>query len=242
MRLTLIILLMSCIFTTVSAEASVLQSQTFAFVRLPNSTNGPNATTGEAQLGVEVSEVEDEANQVDFRFYNIGPKASSICDIYFDDGTLLGISDIFNSTGVSFSEGATPPSLPGGNSIDFNGSPGTFFTADSNPEVQPNGVNPNESVTIRFNLIDSQTYSSIISAILLAQQDPLHDQTGGLRIGIHVQGFENGGSESFVNSGGEGPSEGSGGGGVPEPATLAIWGLGLGIAGLVKLRRNKLAA
>jgi hypothetical protein len=29
---------------------------------------------------------------------------------------------------------------------------------------------------------------------------------------------------------------------VPEPTTLAIWGLGLGIAGLVKLRRNKLAA
>jgi hypothetical protein len=29
---------------------------------------------------------------------------------------------------------------------------------------------------------------------------------------------------------------------TPEPATLAIWGLGLGIAGLVKLRRNRLAA
>lgn len=29
---------------------------------------------------------------------------------------------------------------------------------------------------------------------------------------------------------------------VPEPTTLAIWGLGLGIAGLVKLRRKKLTA
>lgn len=29
---------------------------------------------------------------------------------------------------------------------------------------------------------------------------------------------------------------------VPEPATLAIWSLGLGIAGLVKLRRRKIAA
>lgn len=30
--------------------------------------------------------------------------------------------------------------------------------------------------------------------------------------------------------------------GVPEPATLAIWSLGLGIAGLVKLRRRQMAA
>lgn len=34
------------------------------------------------------------------------------------------------------------------------------------------------------------------------------------------------------------PTSTGGEGGVPEPATLAIWGLGLGIAGLVRLRRK----
>ena len=46
-----------------------------------------DVSTGEAQLEVEVSDAGN--NQVSFRFTNKGPKASSITDVYFDDGTLL---------------------------------------------------------------------------------------------------------------------------------------------------------
>ena len=57
--------------------------------------------------------------------------------------------------------------------------------------AQPNGVNPGESLGIVFDLIGGQAFADTIAALA----------DGGLRIGIHVQGFEDGGSESFVNNG-----------------------------------------
>ena len=38
--------------------------------------------------------------------------------------------------------------------------------------------------------------------------------SGALRIGIHVQGFDGGGSESYIN-----------GDLIPEPASVLVWGL-----------------
>lgn len=172
-----------------------------------------NAAAGESQLFVEVDPV--GLTQISFEFTNAGPAAMSITDIYFDDGTLLGIASIINGgSGVSFSQGSSPPNLPGGNTlaIPFNTTAG--FSADSNPPAQPNGVNPGESVTIIFNLIGGMTYADAINA--------LNTPGDHLRIGIHVQGFANGGSESFVNN-------------VPTPGSLALLGLG----GLVAGRRRR---
>jgi hypothetical protein len=61
--------------------------------------------------------------------------------------------------------------------------------------VQPNGVNPGEFLTVIWSLLGGVTYSDVIAALNLGG-----DQSGSLRIGIHVQGFANGGSESFVNA------------------------------------------
>ena len=84
---------------------------------------------------------------------------SCIASIYFDDGLLLGISDIINGPGVNFTAIADPANLPAGNTLD----PPFETTADFSAKgVQPppfNGVNntengdPVEWVTIRFELI-----------------------------------------------------------------------------------------
>jgi hypothetical protein len=134
--------------------------------------------------------------------------------VYFDDGTLLAIANIFNNPGVSFSQGANPKDLPGGNQATPQFEVTQGFAANSDPAVQPNGVGPGEQLGILFNLQGGQTHATVI--------DELTD--GTLRIGIHAQGFASGGSESFVNN--KVP--------VPEPATMLISVLGLlgvGVAG-----------
>jgi len=177
-----------------------------------------DAAIGEAQLFVNVTDASGTENpfatQALFSFSNIGPAASSITDIYFDDGrnsVLSGIAQIFNRPGVSFSAGATPPNLPAGRNINFS----TTFSADSNSPVQPNGVNPGESLGILFNLQNGSNLQSVINE--LASSD--------LRVGIHVQGFTSGGSESFVNNK---PQP------VPEPGTMAATGLIAAGYGLLK--------
>ena len=86
------------------------------------------------------------------------------------------------------------------------------FSADSDPAPPIWGVSPGESLGVEFSLS-----SGDISLVL----QELLDTT--LRIGIHVQNFNgSGGSESFVNQ----P--------VPEPATMALLGLGV-----LMLRRRR---
>jgi len=194
-----------CLMPALSAQALTLGFQSIT------SNNIGNIAIGEAQLFVEVTEV--GTYQVLFTFRNIGLLASSICDVYFDDGTLLGIALITSSAGVSFSLGANPGNLPGGNEINppFQATAG--FLADSNSPVQPNGVNPGEWLEILFNLQNGGSFLHVLNEL----------SSGELRIGIHVQGFANGGSESFVN--------------VPEPSTLLL--LGAGLVGLGLLGRRK---
>ncbi len=194
------------------ALASMAQAGvTYGFYNI-TSNNLVDAMNGEAQLSVFV-EAGPGANQVYFQFSNTGPNAMSITDVYFDDGTLLGIASITNGSGVSFSQNASPPNLPGGNNITPAFQVTAGFSADSNPPAQPNGVNPGETLTIVFNLLGGFTFADTINA--------LNTPGDVLRIGIHVQGFAGGGSESFVNT--------------PTPGALGL----LGLAGLVAARRRR---
>jgi hypothetical protein len=165
-----------------------------------------DCTIGEAQLAVEIN-AGPGVDQVSFRFTNSGLAASSITDVYFDDGTLLDIASIVSGAGVAFAEGASPGNLPAGNTA----SPPfvATFSADSNNPVSSNGVNPGEELTIVFDLQGGLTLADVEAAIA----------DGSLRVGIHVQSFATGGSEAFVN--------------VPEPGValllagllgLALWG------------------
>lgn len=182
-----------------------------------------DCATGEAQFSVNVSDL--GSNQVLFEFTNAGPAASSITDVYFDDGTLLGIAALideddsfggsFGDPGVDYSLGASPPNLPGGNSVGFVVTAG--FAADSDPPITANGVNPGETLGVVFDLQVGRVYADVIDDLT----------TGELRIGVRGQGFTGGGSEGYVNL----P--------VPEPGSAMLIGLGLGILGRQKRRADR---
>ncbi len=190
----------------------------FGFQNITNN-NAADAATGEAQLLLDVTDA--GGGQVSFLFTNLGPLASSITDVYFDDGTLLGIASIVNGAGVSFSQGASPPDLPGGNSISPAFQTSAGFSADSDPPTQPNGVNPGEQLEILFDLVGGSTFADTIAALEAG------GGTGGLRVGIHVQGFAGGGSEAFVNA----PP-------IPEPSSALLAGFALAVFGGALRRRS----
>jgi len=179
----------------------------------PWGVNGPSCDDPELNLFVEVY---NGTNTVKFKFHNESGASladSSITDIYFDDGTLLGISGVENGPGTAFSVLATPGELPGANLLVPPFETTKSFSADSNSPPPKYGVEPGEWVIIHFDLQSPGTLEDVV--------DELND--GTLRIGIHIQGFPGGSSESAVN--------------VPEPATLAL--LGIGALGIFRTKRRK---
>jgi hypothetical protein len=182
---------------------------TLGFTRITNNAS----VNPEAQFSVIVSDA--GGGLVDFKFLNNVGIASSITDVYFEDGTLLAIAQITSSAGVSFSEGASPGNLPGGNAVGFVATTG--FTADSNPPVSPNGVNTaTEWLNIRYSLQGGQTFNDTIASL----------NNGTLRIGMHVQSIgTEGDSDGFVNTVV-----------IPLPTTA---GLALAGLGAVAIRRRR---
>jgi hypothetical protein len=193
----------------------------FGFGPVTNN-NATNVATGISQLSVDVTSY--NSSTIQFYFANSGPLASSITDIYFDDNanTIALPMSIINGSGVSFSPGASPNNLPGGNAIGFQNDAG--FDSDSNTPTQPKGINPGEWLIIRLQYEGASNLNSVVAA--------LTNQT--LRIGIHVQGFSNGGSESFVS----GPMPTAV---VPEPATYLLLASSLMHLAIIqqKTRKNR---
>jgi hypothetical protein len=236
---------LACYIITAFASNDIASAavSTFSFTKITNNGGDANVT---GQLSVSAYDFTQantdfglslNVNQVLFLFANSGPAASSITDVYFDDGSLLGIASVNNILGVDFSQGASPGDLPGGNAVDFNTTAG--FSADSNDPTAINGVNPGDLLGITFDLLAGQTFADTLAAIALGQANPGVDVDGALRIGVHVQAFANGESEGFVNNGPPPPPPPPPppNNDLPEPISLAIWGIGLALTGFSARKR-----
>lgn len=175
------------------AEAAAV----YAFDCFVPGADAANCAAASAQISMSV--IDPGNGQILFEFTNRGASPLSITDIYFDDGSLLGISDVltWSQPGVNFSVGATPRNLPGGQNLappfETSGGGTQYFSADSNAPVQPSGVNPGERVGIVFDLLPGKTYADTLFALTVA------GAADGLRVGLHLQGFADGGSVSVVN-------------------------------------------
>ena len=160
-------------------------------------------------------EVTSAGSMVDFEFFNDSLVDSVIARIYFDDNEMLSFESIINGPGTSFSTPATPPVLPAGQELVMPFE--VDFSVGANPPGPQNGINnpdgslPNDSLTVRFDLIGGATFASVNDAL----------ESSDLRIGIHVIALPDGSSEAAV---------------TPEPATLLLLSFGA-----VMLRKKRAA-
>lgn len=204
---------------SLALSSSVVFANTYNFTQI--TSNGNEAVA--SQLSVNVTQSGSNAL---FTFSNSSVISSSITDIYFDYGKTNYFTSISNnalgaageSAGVSYSDGATPPNLPAGNTIGFTAD----ASGDSNSPVMANGINTASEYAAFLGAFGlSSSFSDVIAAL----------DSGAFRIGLHVQAIGDlGGSESFVN-GQEYPSQ------VPVPGAIWLFGSAiLGFAGYNKRR------
>lgn len=213
-----------CVAILLAAASIAPAAVTYEFTNVTNNSTASASTGGQFHLTVS----DYGTNQALFTFNNMGPAASSITDVYFDDGTLLGIASIINTNGVAFSQWANPSNLPGGHTVGFSAD----FSADSDNPAPKNGINPGESLGIVFDLKNGQDYDDTAAAIERTVNGSWVEGLAKLQVGIHVQAFDNGQSEAFVLKPNQ-PSPPV----VPAPAAIVLAGIGTMAIGM--LRRFK---
>lgn len=211
------------------ASAAPADMGSFGFSRLPGSINSiTNVTIAENQLFMDVSDAGD--GSVEFIFRNIGPQPCTITSIYFDGDVLQNITGIAVPAGVAFSIGSSPADLPGGKSLQVKFE--ADFGSSANNPAPHNGVNPGDWVSIECLAVKGLGFADVIAALNAGTNLSKGDSTDNtLRVGLHVQAFANGGSESLINGISTPPGDP-----VPVPLPPSAYA-GLGMMGLMLIRR-----
>jgi hypothetical protein len=212
---------------------------------------GDSGTLNSSLTGLN-TDVTLSTNQALFVITSTAALASSITDVYFQDGTLLALASTYVGGDSAFSQGGKPSDLPGGNNI-----VPSFVTTESwseNADKPPpaDGVDESgDALGVLFSLQSSYGYSDVVTALNNGISEPRNvwnpdgsDKSGGdlgLRVGIHVQAFPDGQSESFIDW-----SSDKGAGplivGVPAPPSAILLGVGgLVLVGLSWARRRQLS-
>lgn len=219
-----------CIGLLAAAPAYATSPTVLNFYGITNNNSAATAD-GVANLWAEVSDLGTISGQSSVRFkFTNNSNSSSLTDVYFADGALLGISGVTSSSGVSFTGGsASPPNLPGGNSISPAFQTTADFLADADSPPTKNGVQNSDAtgewLAIDFSLKSGKSFADVLAALALPGSIPT-ESAPWLRIGLHVQSFVGGYSESFINS----P--------IPEPEAYAMVLAGLGLVGFMTRRRK----
>ncbi|MGY6275892.1 hypothetical protein [Methylomonas sp. MgM2] len=170
------------------------------------------------------------ADEVLFTFKNSAQINSNIAEIYFDDGTLLAQTGLYNSIGgyTSFSGGKlNPANLPSSNFVNPEFEATASFGADVDPGNQSKGINASDDILgIKIQLKQGLDASDVVDALL----------NGDLRLGLHVRSIgSTGGSDSFVNSPIALPPAAA----VPIPAAAWFFGAALASLSSVTFRRQR---
>ncbi len=160
-------------------------------------------------LDVAVSE---ESGLARFDFSNQSTINAVISAVYFEQGTLDSLESLIEGPGTSFSWPAHPGGLQSGQTLDPPFS--TWFSADADPPPTANGIDPGETLTVRFNLPQQGTFAGIINQL----------DSGYLRVGVHVIALPDGSSEAAVTT--------------PEPTTALLL-LGGGVLTLAAGRPSR---
>ena len=195
-------------------SATAAQAVSYNFAQI--TSNGTAQIASQLSVDVTVS-----GTNVSFEFFNNVGIASSITEIYFDDG-LLGVPPTITNNGTNFVTGANPSNLPGGNTLTPPFVADIVFNAESVQQggAAANGVNAaGDSVTLTFGLGSFVDLAAVQAALA----------NGSLRIGLHVISIAQPGggntSEAFVNT-------------VPEASSTLL--LGIALAGVALVGSRKL--
>ena len=169
---------------------------------------------GDLGLNFYVDVLPNAADKVDFEFHNTSTMDSTIARVYFDgDDDLLSdipIPSITNGPGTIFHWDATPGNLPAGNPL--TPSFDADFSAGTDPSPAQNGIDPLEWVKITFDIESGHAFSDVLNQM----------NDGTMRIGAHI--ISVGREEVSVSAV------------TPEPATIAL--LGLGALSLLRKRSS----
>lgn len=200
------------------------------------------------------------SGRINFMFTNAADSPgvkSSITEIFFSDGAYLAppVLLVDQSTGVSYGTKKDSGELEKPPQMDSVWPKTTAYVGaqgDLSPEptaeggFMDNGVNhTDEWLIVSFNYVSGKSFDDVING--LRTDETPEDKTNPLfQIAAHVQSIgPQGLSDTYAMDGTSGkeiddPTGASGGPGevVPEPATIAIWGLGISIAALLR-RRNR---